>query len=118
MKKTGNPWFAWRDTPAEGQTQPTPNVLLPLLDVSNVKIGVLNRIGNTRRLRVPGHLFLIKDLVTNAHTRIIPKGCGGGRRHVIALDQEAVTMLRRAGAVLLKDSHRHELTGLIMAKAS
>lgn len=103
-------WFTCRENPAPGQNFATPHVLLPRYDVSKVKLGVLNNIGKTARLRIPRHMEYIKDL-SDANTRIIIQGSGHGPSYVIALDWEVMFMLERAGAVRMKDSYRHELMG-------
>lgn len=102
-------WFTCRENPAPGQSFATPHVLLPRYDTSKVKLGVLNNIGKTPRLRIPRHMELIKDL-SDANTRILIQGSGHGPSFVVALDWEVMFMLERAGAVRLKDSYRHELT--------
>lgn len=102
--------FTCRETPAPGQKYASPHVLLPCYDVSKVKLGVLNNIGKTPRLRIPRHMEYIKDL-SDANTRFFTKGSGHGPSCVVALDWEVMFMLERAGAVRLKESYRHELMG-------
>lgn len=103
-------WFTCRETPAPGQTYASPHVLLPTYDTSKVKLGVLNSIGKTPRLRIPRHMEFIKDL-SDANTRLIVRGNGHGGNFVIALDSDAMFMLERAGAVRQATSYRHELMG-------
>lgn len=103
-------WFVHRENPVPGQNYASPHVLLPRYDVSKVKLGVLNNIGKTPRLRIPRHMEYIKDL-SDANTRIIFQGSGHGPAYVVALDWEVMFMLERAGAVRMKESYRHELMG-------
>ena len=101
-------WFVHRENPTPGEHFAKPHVLLPVLDASSVKTGVLTKISNTPRLRIPRHMQYIMGL-SDANTRFIPHVDDSCNRQVIALDMEAVHMLRKAGAVVLKQAYRHEL---------
>lgn len=104
-------WFVHRENPVPGEHFAKPHVLLPVLDTTRVKAGVLTRISNTPRMRIPRHMRYILD-ISEANTRFIPhptESSEPGKRLSVALDLDAVHMLRKAGAVLLKQSYRHEL---------
>ncbi len=103
-------WFVHRENPVPGEHFAKPHVLLPVLDATAVKVGVLAKISKTPRLRIPRHMEYIMDL-GDVNTRFIPHTSAPGNRQIIALDIEAVHMLRKAGAVVLKQSYRHELMG-------
>lgn len=100
-------WFTMRQGFAKRGTQNAQSILLPILDVSKVRSGVLSKISNTKRDGIPKHMEHIKD-ISDANTRFFLQRRGADATFAVALDHEAMVMLRQAGGILQERPYRHE----------